>query len=402
MRIFIITLWVLIYALPSSAVETAAAPHSSEPQNAENILSIPFETAMRYVAEAELEAPAASRIYALLALSLFNSHQFAMGGDTYKISMSQDRYSISQEELIEGVSETLFYKLFPEIAKQPRVLTAENQAAIQHIVSQSLSIFPLPEPIIQYSEAFQATLIHPEWRDATPLELVSASQFRAKGPPPFNSPEFLKALERVRIYGEDVSEYRLADGSVSAAFWGNPAGTMTPPGHWNQIAIEAIKDKPYEFQLELLLTLNIALYDSGIAAWDTKYHYNYVRPDNYIQKTDPDNPNWKAMGDTPHHPEYVSGHSAFSGAAAGILTAYFGDTAFCSQSKSMWGLERCFTSFQNAAQDAGQSRIYGGIHFDFSNMDGLILGQKVANHTLRRLTEQNVISLPSKASQKIK
>jgi len=163
---------------------------------------------------------------------------------------------------------------------------------------------------------------------------------------------------------------------------------MTPPGHWNNIAISTINKLPVEEQLEILLVLNIALYDAGIAAWDAKYHFLYPRPHETIRQIDKENPNWTSMGDVPLHPEYVSGHSAFSGAASHILTSYLGEYEFCNTSKAMWGLERCFASFKDAAEEAGQSRIYGGLHYQFSNQDGLQLGINVAQHALKRLREK--------------
>ena len=97
-------------------------------------------------------------------------------------------------------------------------------------------------------------------------------------------------------------------------------------------------------------------------------------------------PNWQPLILDPAFPEYVSGHSTFSAAAATVLTAFFGDNyAFSTTSTSLPGVTRSFTSFEQAAQEAGESRIYGGIHFEFSNQDGQTLGQKVGQQVLRVL-----------------
>ncbi len=233
-------------------------------------------------------------------------------------------------------------------------------------------------------------VVSPEWVGARPLELTHAAQFRPPAPPP--TPQaFEAALEYVFSIGEDASETRLSDQSVAARFWADGIGTISPPGRWNKIALEQSQNWPRKQRLELLLALNIALYDVGIAAWDSKYHYQYWRPGTAISQTHPDFADWAPMMEPPFHPEYVSGHSSFSGAAAAILTAFFGPHEFCITSDELLGLTRCFSSFNAAAEDAGLSRIYGGIHFQFSNKEGLLLGRKVAAHTLETLTKSGYI-----------
>ena len=94
-------------------------------------------------------------------------------------------------------------------------------------------------------------------------------------------------------------------------------------------------------------------------------------------------PQWTPLLVTPSFPEYISGHSTFSGAAAEILTHGFGSqVSFATDSLSLPGVQRSFTSFQQAADEAGRSRIYGGIHYAFSNQDGLAAGRALAQYVL--------------------
>src|SRR5207245_9072387 len=94
-------------------------------------------------------------------------------------------------------------------------------------------------------------------------------------------------------------------------------------------------------------------------------------------------PNWTPLLITPNFPEYVSGHSTFSAAAASILDAFFGTSVnFSLTSATLPGVTRSFTSFDQAAAEAGQSRIYAGIHFQFSNQDGQAAGRALANYAL--------------------
>jgi len=201
-------------------------------------------------------------------------------------------------------------------------------------------------------------IISPDWGDRKPISFESGSDLRPPAPPSKTSSKFLRDLEEVFRLGEKYGEFRTADKAVAAAFWADGLGTVTPPGRWNLIALQETRHLPDTDRIRILTALNIALYDGGIAA------------------------DWKPMLEPPFHPEYVSGHSTFSGAAASILTTLLGHRSFCLSSEELLGLERCFSSFNEAANEAGRSRIYGGIHFDFSNQAGLKLGKNVANQVL--------------------
>jgi hypothetical protein len=145
----------------------------------------------------------------------------------------------------------------------------------------------------------------------------------------------------------------------------------------------------------LFAELNVALADAGIACWNTKYDYNAWRPITVIQNANSftnagitQNPSWQPLLITPNFPEYVSGHSTFSAAAAEVLSSFFGNNyAFSTGSSSLPDVTRSYSSFWNAANEAGMSRIYGGIHFTFSNTDGLNLGKQVGDWTLQAFNQ---------------
>ncbi|NJL22515.1 MAG: vanadium-dependent haloperoxidase [Leptolyngbyaceae cyanobacterium SM1_3_5] len=134
--------------------------------------------------------------------------------------------------------------------------------------------------------------------------------------------------------------------------------------------------------------LNLGLADAGIAAWDAKYTYNSWRPIDALHLADTDGnprtkaaPGWNPLISTPNHPDYVSGHSTFSGAASQILTSLFGDRfGFSSGSIGLPGVTRTFNSFRQAANEAGISRIYGGIHTESSNRAGKATGRALADY----------------------
>jgi MYXO-CTERM domain-containing protein len=131
-----------------------------------------------------------------------------------------------------------------------------------------------------------------------------------------------------------------------------------------------------------------------IAVWSAKYAYGFWRPVTSINSpVDDGNPDttadpegdWLPLLETPNHPEYVSGHSATGAAGAAVLAAWFGDSnSFAVTSETLVGAAytRSFTRFSDAAQENADSRIYGGIHYRFSNEAGLALGEKVADYVL--------------------
>lgn len=226
--------------------------------------------------------------------------------------------------------------------------------------------------------AFNAYLL-PEWCALQPLGILSPKQFRKAGPPAIDSDEFAAALEETKSLGAKNSETRTADQTQIALFWADGKGTVTPPGHWNQIASSMIQEKVLSLveTAHVMALLNMAMADAAIVAWDMKYAYQFARPVTVFQ-----NDGWEPLIATPPFPEYVSGHSTFSSAAATVLTHELGATPFTTTSDGLPGVSRSFQNFEQAAAEAGRSRIYGGIHFAFSDSDGQTAGKELASYIL--------------------
>lgn len=229
-----------------------------------------------------------------------------------------------------------------------------------------------------------------QWSNVTPFAMTSTDQFRPDGPPALDSAEYAAEVNQVKELGSIDSTTRTADQTEIANFWADGPGTFTPPGHWNQIAeyVALAQGNTLSENARLFALLNIAEADAAIAAWDAKYEYDLWRPVTAIQQADTDdNPdtiadlNWEPLLVTPPFPEYVSGHSTFSGAASAVLTSFFDDNVnFTTGSLSTPGISREFNSFSEAAEEAGMSRIYGGIHFPSGNEDGLAAGGALGNY----------------------
>lgn len=249
----------------------------------------------------------------------------------------------------------------------------------------------------------------PQWPSVRPFALTTSHQFLPAAPPELSSPAYAAAVDEVMRLGRFESAARTSEQTEIALFWADGRGTFTPPGHWNQIAadVSLSQGKSTADNARLFALLNIALADAGIAAWDAKYEYDLWRPIDAIRKADSDgngstlaDPSWTPLLNTPPFPTYTSGHSTFSGAASAVLNAVLGsDVSFTTRADAGHQApgqspvdspniqSRDFAGFDQAAEEAGLSRIYGGIHFSFDNTAGLesgrLVGQYVVSHFLQ-------------------
>ena len=164
---------------------------------------------------------------------------------------------------------------------------------------------------------------------------------------------------------------------------------ISPGGHWMSIAGIALnKNKAsIEETAKVLAMTSVTLFDAFIACWEEKYSSSLIRPETYINEyIDPD---WKPLLQTPAFPEYTSGHSVISTAAAELLTDIFGDHfSFHDDTEVPYGLPaRDFTSFRAAASEAAISRLYGGIHYMPAIENGVEQGRRLGNYITKELKD---------------
>jgi hypothetical protein len=178
-------------------------------------------------------------------------------------------------------------------------------------------------------------------------------------------------------------------------FWSLPAGSDQPPGEWLRIAltVAAARHLPLGEQARLTALLTMALADTTVATVATKFTYQHWRPTTAIREADTDgnpsttaDPTWTARaGGVGGTPEYVSGHSSYSGAGSAVLQGFFCTDAIpfsLATDSAPGGVARSYPGFAAAATEAGRSRIFGGQHFEFSNQAGFAIGRGVAGETL--------------------
>jgi membrane-associated phospholipid phosphatase len=237
-----------------------------------------------------------------------------------------------------------------------------------------------------------APYLLPQWGFVRPFVMISSDQFRPPGPPSLASAKWAADYNEVKALGARVSSMRTPDQDQIALFWADGGGTETPPGHWNSIArrVSADSGNTLAQNARLFALLNLAMADAGICAWDAKYTFDFWRPVTAIRNgssdenpaTDPD-PTWDSFIVAPPFPDYVSGHSTFSAAAAVVLAQFYGTdlVPFTIGSDFLPGVTRSFSGFSAAAQEAAISRLYAGIHFRSAIKDGLEAGLDIGAWT---------------------
>jgi hypothetical protein len=217
----------------------------------------------------------------------------------------------------------------------------------------------------------------PKWGENRPFAMPTGNACPLPPPPAYSEEkgsDFYK--EAFEVY-ETVKNLTPEQRAI-ARFWSDdPMLSPTPPGHWIVIALKVLDEQKAGAaeHADLLARLGISLADAFIGCWHSKFEYDLLRPVTYIKRVI--DPKWEPILITPPFPEYPSGHSTQSGAAATVLTAFFGENfAFTDNTHEKDKLpNRSFNSFWDAANEAGMSRLYGGIHFRAAIDRGLEQGR---------------------------
>ncbi len=230
----------------------------------------------------------------------------------------------------------------------------------------------------------------PGWGNNRTFVIPSGATGATPGPPPFSTePESQFYKEAAEVH--EAVRNATPEMEAVARFWSDdPMLTMTPPGHWISIAMQAAQraDLSLEDTVDVLARMGVAMSDAFVGCWHEKFVYNLVRPVTYIKRVI--DPNWQPLLITPPFPEYPSGHSTVSGAMDAVLTAFFGDDyAFEDETGTPDGRKpRSFRSFHEAAEEAGISRLYGGSHYRSAIVDGLVQGRCIGQYAVALKTRR--------------
>ena len=305
------------------------------------------------------------------------------------------QYSASKDQATTEKSAVLADKVVSNIVKW-----ATNDGFRQLNNLQRYTPKSAPEFWKPTAPAFMAP-VEPHWHKVRTFLLDSAQQFKPLSPTPYDLTPgsfFYRQVKEV----QDVVNAKNKKQQQIAEFWDcNPYaisqmghvefGTkkISPGGHWIGIAgIFCKKAKaPFEKTVLVHALLSVTMHDALIACWDEKYRSNRVRPETVINQLF--DPLWRPLLQTPPFPEYVSGHSVVSSASAIVLSRFFGNKKrFTDDTEVEFGLpKRTFESFQQAADEACISRLYGGIHYMDAIEQGKWQGKRVGEWAVKKLAD---------------
>ena len=226
----------------------------------------------------------------------------------------------------------------------------------------------------------------PYWGNVRVMVTGSGNNAQPGAPTPYSedpSSDFYKMAKEVY----DASQTITAEQTAMALYWRDIPG-VTTPGHYLSILKQVLENEKTALDKTALgyALSAITVFDAAISTWQTKYHYNLVRPVTYIRNV-LGHTTWSPLLGTPPHPEYSSAHAVLSAANAGVLTSLFGTNhPFTDHTYDYLGFApRSFSSFEAIGVDAGNSRLYAGIHYQPSIDIGLVQGRTIAQNIIGKL-----------------
>ena len=228
-----------------------------------------------------------------------------------------------------------------------------------------------------------------------PFMLNSPSQFRVEPPPALSSTKWAKEFNEIKAYGAANGPVRSPEQTAIAKFW-NANSVNQSNQAFQDVAITHRMD--LVDAARLLAMGNLVDSDAGIACWDSKYHYLFWRPIMAIRNaqidgnpaTTPD-PNWTPLLTTPNHPEYPAAHTCITGAEAEMYSAVLGTNHIdvtirgsADGTPTNWAATHTFKTVNDLQREVVNARVWAGLHYRGSALEGLELARNVARWTLRR------------------
>lgn len=317
---------------------------------------------------ASREAAAAAAGYFLLS-SLFAGQQ----------GLLDSAYSTSLAAIPDGAAETKGIAVGKEVAEKIIALRANDgrNAVVPYVFRSGPGVYQRTPPGFGLP-------VTPYVAFVTPFALQRPDQFRAYGPPDLTSAQYAADFEKVRELGSANSTKRTASQTEIGRFH-----TESPVTFWtrNLRAVAVERNLETMQSARYFAMLYVAMADSGIGCWDSKYYYNSWRPVTAIPAADTDdNPAtvadaaWMPLANTPPHPEYPAAHGCAAGAVAEAITAFFGTSKvrMTFTSTVPGSVPHVFNRTDELPKEIINARVYGGMHFPTAGHHGVELGKRVS------------------------
>lgn len=412
----------LLSLLPAAAQSLPSVPATEQPPT----LAVRWMQLLYDRIQAEgISAPAASRLYAYAGIALYEAVQpgipnsFSMGR---QLNGMPDMPAIDTEAVYDwqttanGALSTVLTDLLPPDSaahiERLRQTQRNDRARTQDddVIERSLDFGDsvarvilnwaaadnyeatrgLPYELITGDPSYWVftapgmTAVEPHWGMIRPFALYYADSCAIRLKMPFSTDHdstfYKQALEVIEVGRNLTPEQK----DIARRWVDTPGGSGTPAGHWVLIENQLVEllDLKLDMAAMMYALTGVALADAFISAWSLKYQEPLLRPITYIHSYI--DPTWTSFVENPGFPEYPSGHSVVSGAAAEVLGTMFGVVAFTDRSSRRLGFDdRSYTSIEAAAYEAAISRLYGGIHFRAAVERGLRQGQCVGQNVLK-------------------
>ena len=383
----------------------------AEPALAGNAVTRWAEQALQAVRAGNVGTPAAGRLYAMVTIAMYDA---VNGIDTARARFGREHALVptagapaqgSRKAAAAAAAHAVLVALVPsqqatldaalagdlDAAEDGDVVAGENWGRFVggQVVTlratdgtQAALTIPAGTGVGEHRAAFDA-----RYRHMTPFGVRSIDPYVSGPPPALASDAYARAFNDVKLLGKQDGN---AERNAIAAFWVVEGGTAREPGTWIQALVAIVgqmrTDRSLSNTARIFARVGMAMADAVAASWDTKATFFTWRPYFAIREADLDgnpntepDPNW-----TPRNvsvgasPEWSSGLSTFSGAASAVIDAFYfpARVSFCFATDPAPG-PRCYHSPLAAAIEAGRSRIYQGIHFQFSNEEGRRTGRRI-------------------------
>jgi len=345
----------------------------------------------------QLPAPAKSNDNFISACIAFSFVAQNLVGSEYKIEDWRKWFIDSIQNTIDPIIYENAYKYGKTIADSIIAWTKKDN----YLKSRGMTRFTASEKpgTWQPTPNDYAPGLEPHWNALRPMVMNSCSQFSPAEKLKYNSSKqslFYKNVmevyniskkmdsiqKQVALYWDDNPNVSVIEGHLTYFIH-----KISPGGHWIKIAGQACRQKSISLvrTAQVYALTSIAIYEAFIACWDEKYKTNLVRPITVINNhIDAD---WRPLIQTPPFPEFTSGHSVTSNAAAAVLTILLGDKfSFTDETEIPFGHKpKIFSSFYEAAKESSMSRVYGGIHYPETARISILQGQRIGKYVIQTL-----------------